>query len=134
MTRRGHRLALVLVFVGGAVGGTVRVLIDNSFGEQVAWELVTVNVVGSVLLGLFAGFLSKRPRPGLYAAVGPGLLGGFTTFSGLAAFEWQGHAVVPNVGVLVFTTLAAVGGAAAGWLAGVRIGHGMLGAREEELA
>jgi CrcB protein len=124
---------LALVFLGGALGGTLRVLIDNSFGVQVAWELVTVNVVGSAVLGLVAGVLSCRPRPLLYAALGPGLLGGFTTFSGLAAFDWHANAALPSAAVLVFTTLAAVGGAAAGWLAGVELSHGRLGAPEEQL-
>lgn len=133
VTRRTHGAALALVFVGGALGGAARVLIDNTFGSQVAWELVVVNIVGSALIGVVAGVLSKRPRPLVYAAVGPGVLGGFTTFSGLAAFEWHAHSAVPTIGVLVVTTLAAVGGAAAGWLVGVRLSHGVLDAPEEEL-
>lgn len=134
MSTRRHTVALVLVFLGGSLGGAARVLIDVSLAGPVAWEIIVVNVAGSALLGAVAGFLSRRPRPLLYTALGPGVLGGFTTFSGLAAFEWGTASTIPSIGILVVTTLAAVGGAAAGWLAGVWFSHGRLGAPEEELA
>ena len=47
------------------------------------WATLTVNIVGSLAMGLLAGFLARHGPGGeqYRLFVGVGLLGGFTTFS-----------------------------------------------------
>ena len=129
MTPRRRLAALALVFVGGALGGSARLGIGLGLDGSGVWHLVLINVVGAGLLGWVVGRMSHTANSLLYAAVGPGFLGGFTTFSGLAAFAWasgadaQGGAQQApgvHIGVLVITAALAVAAAAAGWALGAR--------------
>lgn len=120
MTLGSRPAALGLVFIGGALGGLARYAIDSAFAWTHAWELVAINVLGSAMLGFIAGATARDPRPLLYAFTGPGLLGGFTTFSGIAAFAWAGPDVGAAVAILLGCVVASVGGAAGGWIAGTR--------------
>jgi CrcB protein len=122
--------AFPLVFLGAALGGLARVGIDANFAWGYSWEIVAINVVGSAALGLFAGWNSTRSRPLLHAFVGPGVLGGFTTFSGLAAFGWTGPNTASHVAILLGTTVLCVASAAAAWMVGARSGRGPAGASE----
>lgn len=76
---------LFAVAAGGAAGATARFLVGTMAGPLGAypWGTFAVNVIGSFLLGLFAGLmaLSWNPAPELRAFLTVGLLGGFTTFS-----------------------------------------------------
>ena len=76
---------LFAVAAGGAVGATARFLV-GTLAEPLSaypWGTFTVNVIGSFLLGLFAGLMAQswNPPPELRAFLTVGLLGGFTTFS-----------------------------------------------------
>jgi CrcB protein len=124
MTSATAPLRFALVFGGAALGGLLRFGIDRAVTLTHAWELVAINVIGSIALGVLAGWSAERPRPVLYAFAGPGLLGGFTTFSAMAAFAWGDAGVSGHVALLLGTTVAAVGGAAAGWVVGNRRAHG----------
>jgi len=72
---------------GGALGAGARFLVNVVFahllGPHFPWATITVNVVGSFLMGLLVGFSvdlfggSTLVRTFL----GTGILGGFTTFS-----------------------------------------------------
>lgn len=76
----------------------------------------TVNAAGSLLLGLLVGLLAGR-HPDLLAALGTGLCGGLTTFSGwvvdavAAARDGQGRtaALVAVAPLLVGLLCAALG-------------------------
>lgn len=77
------------VAVGGFAGSEGRYLLGALFPEQVGsfpWTTLTINVVGSFLLGwltvLWSGGL-QGPR-WVRAGLGPGLLGSFTTFSAVS--------------------------------------------------
>ena len=61
---------------------TVGSLIPDPTGFP--WATFTVNVVGCFLLALLPTLLAVRTRPLLLLALGPGLLGGFTTLSAYA--------------------------------------------------
>lgn len=78
---------LAAVFVGGASGTALRALITLGFGEQAMWGTVTVNIIGSYALGcLSAALLGRTTARGyrVQAALGTGLLGGFTSYSAFA--------------------------------------------------
>lgn len=73
----------LLVGMGGFVGAWTRWVL----GELVhgPWTLVTVNLVGSLLLGLLVGWLGRRSAwHGWQLLLGTGLLGAFTSYSALA--------------------------------------------------
>jgi fluoride exporter len=82
---------LVLVSAGGAIGAALRFLTYQVFaghaavrgGPQFPWATLTINVVGSFLMGLAVVTILERfdGSPELRAFVMAGILGGFTTFS-----------------------------------------------------
>jgi CrcB protein len=84
-------LASSLVALGGAIGSLLRYQTGRwmtyLLGPQVVtafpWATLTVNVVGSLAMGLLAGWLARFGQGGEQwrLFVGVGLLGGFTTFS-----------------------------------------------------
>jgi fluoride exporter len=77
------------VMIGGAIGSALRYAISAWIAEAMhstfPWGTLTVNVLGSLVIGLFAG-LTGPDGPLLVSPVGRafvtiGILGGFTTFS-----------------------------------------------------
>jgi fluoride exporter len=76
----------LLVAFGGAAGAAARYGVSLAFGaraEAWPWATFTINVSGSLLIGLLAGWLSTRDAAGepWRLLLGVGVLGGFTTFS-----------------------------------------------------
>ncbi len=90
----------LLVFVGAGIGGVLRyganLATARLLGPGFPWGTLGVNVLGSFLMGLLAGWLAVK-APGeaahpLRLFLGTGLLGGFTTFSAFsldAVILWQ---------------------------------------------
>lgn len=74
------------VALGGGVGSLLRYLIDTLWAGNSGWAVLIINVVGSFALGYLVTTLFARPGQAtwLAPALGPGLLGGFTTMSGFA--------------------------------------------------
>lgn len=78
---------LIFVALGGALGASCRygvgVAATHLGSGQFPWGTFTVNVAGSVLLGVLAAAMTFTwsPSPELRAFLVVGLLGGFTTFS-----------------------------------------------------
>jgi CrcB protein len=79
---------LLLVALGGAVGACLRYLVGQwtlaNLGPGLPFGTWTVNIVGSLAMGLLAGWLAQRSDGGgqeLRLLLGVGVLGGFTTFS-----------------------------------------------------
>ena len=78
----------LLVGIGGALGSMARygtgVLVGRMWSDSFPLATMLINIVGSLAMGLFIGFLA-RTTPGwqadarLFVAVG--IFGGFTTFS-----------------------------------------------------
>ena len=110
-----------LVAVGSAAGGVLRYLIMffGSSAKGFPWATLSINVTGSLLIGLISGFVSRRFGNGLagewiraFAVVG--FCGGFTTFSTFSnetfrlieSNQWLSAAAY--VGLSVFAGLAAV--------------------------
>lgn len=81
-------LPVLLVFVGGAVGTLARYLISVAIGTPNGLPVPTfiVNIfgafaIGVLLEGLLRGGLDTGWRQRVRLLLGPGLLGGFTTYS-----------------------------------------------------
>ncbi|MGY5764282.1 fluoride efflux transporter FluC [Brachybacterium sp. DNPG3] len=92
--RPAHRRPgiLALVLVGGAAGTAARALIGEALPPQggIPVAVLAVNVLGAFLLGLLLDGLARRgPDQGrrrhLRLLLGTGFMGGFTTYSALAA-------------------------------------------------
>ena len=91
MTMPSPLLASSYVALGGAIGALLRYQTGRGMtrwlgAEAVTafpWATLTVNVVGSLAMGLLAGWLSRYGQGGEQwrLFLGVGVLGGFTTFS-----------------------------------------------------
>ena len=83
------KIDLVPVIIGGALGTALRILLDIIlslvFATFSLGSTMLINALGSFVLGfLVAGLWAKPKTPRWFkVGIGPGLLGGFTTFSGV---------------------------------------------------
>ena len=75
---------LLLVALGGAGGSVLRYLLSN-INTSFHWGTFAVNVLGSFLIGLLVGLMSKGVlSPEMKLLFVTGFCGGFTTFSTFA--------------------------------------------------
>ncbi len=76
---------LFQVALGGAIGASARyasgVGVTRLFGQGFPLAIITVNVLGSFLMGVFVVAAANRGLTYMAPFVMTGLLGGFTTFS-----------------------------------------------------
>ena len=111
---------LLAVLLGGAVGTALRLAIDAALPhDDASFPLSTliINAVGAFVLGALVSRVWGSAPDWLKAALGPGLLGSFTTFSAVAvslvsltaANEWM-----PALGYLGLTLVLGLGAAALG--------------------
>lgn len=78
-----------LLFIGGGIGTLARhgvnLLVTRAFGAGFPWGILIINVTGSTLMGLVAGWFAKRgggeASQQLRLFLATGVLGGYTTFS-----------------------------------------------------
>lgn len=111
---------LVLVAAGGAIGAGLRHLVNLAtlrlFGSGFPWGTLTVNIIGSLAMGLFTAWLVRRTGSSaeLRLLVATGLFGGFTTFSAFSldfavlyergalmqAFSYVAASVLLSIGAL----------------------------------
>lgn len=77
--------SLVPVALGGALGASARYLTNVTatrlLGIHFPWGTVTVNIVGSFLMGVLVVVLAERGGNRFAPFLMTGVLGGFTTFS-----------------------------------------------------
>ena len=110
-------IAALLVALGGAVGAPLRYVTDlvvSSLHDSVfPWGTWVVNVVGSLVLGLLAGFVTDGAPAWLATLVGTGLCGALTTFS---SFSYEAVRLAED-GALGAAALNVVGSLAAGLVA-----------------
>jgi CrcB protein len=83
----------LVVFVGAGIGGMLRHGVNTAAmrlaGPNFPYGTLTVNLVGSALMGLIVGYFAFRGGSGIFGAMSQhwrlflttGVLGGFTTFS-----------------------------------------------------
>jgi CrcB protein len=91
MNAPSQLIASSYVALGGAIGALLRYqtgrLLTHWLGPNTVtafpWATLTVNVVGSLAMGLLAGYLARHGQGGEQwrLFLGVGVLGGFTTFS-----------------------------------------------------
>jgi CrcB protein len=76
--------SILAVFLGGAVGTGIRLLLDATIhhsDQEFPLDTLLINIVGSLVLAILVTRLWPLVPDWLRAALGPGLVGGFTTFS-----------------------------------------------------
>ncbi|MEV4627608.1 fluoride efflux transporter CrcB [Micromonospora sp. NPDC049523] len=117
---------LLLVLAGGAVGASCRFLVDRMtsrrLGETLPWGTLTVNVAGSLVLGLLAGLGSALPG-WVGVLVGTGFCGALTTYSTFSyeTVRLTGDRAYGRLRALLYVTatlVAGLGAAALGWWLG----------------
>ena len=79
-------MIVLLVACGAAIGAPLRYLVDRTVQGRhdsvFPWGTFTVNVVGSLMLGLLVGGATEHAVPGTVTALlGTGLCGALTTYS-----------------------------------------------------
>ena len=75
---------LLLVAFGGAIGSVLRYLLSG-INTSFPWGTFVVNILGSLLIGLLVGLVSKGVlSPEMKLLMVTGFCGGFTTFSTFA--------------------------------------------------
>jgi CrcB protein len=117
---------VLAVFLGGAIGTALRLELDAAVvhrDDQFPLSTLLINVVGSFLLALFVARLWPVVPAWLRAGLGPGLLGGFTTFSAVVVSMVtlaSDSMVVQALGYLGITLVLGFGAAALGFWVGRR--------------
>ena len=80
-------MVYLIVFVGGGIGAAMRHAVNVAaarlLGTGFPYGTLTVNVVGSLIMGLLAGYFAFRGDASQHWRLFllTGILGGFTTFS-----------------------------------------------------
>jgi CrcB protein len=98
-------LQTALIFLGGGIGAAgrhgVNVAAQRLIGIDFPWGTLIANIVGSLAMGLIAGWFAFKADAGLSQHarlfLTTGILGGFTTFSAFsldAALLWERGATV----------------------------------------
>jgi CrcB protein len=110
-------MTLLLVALGAAVGAPTRYLTDRLVQSRhdslMPWGTVSVNVIGSLILGGLAG-AGTAVSPAVLALFGTGFCGALTTYSTFSFETWRlieeedYSAAVANVVVSVAVAMAAV--------------------------
>ena len=117
--------AILLVGTGGALGAVARygvgLLVKSASGFP--WATLSVNIIGSLLMGLVMGWLGRQSGATetmrLFWTVG--LLGGFTTFS---AFSLELVSLVERREL--WAAGGYLGGSVLGGVAGLFIGYSLV--------
>ena len=107
-------MPLFYVSLGGGLGAGCRFLImtaaHHGSNGPAPWSTVAVNLLGSCLLAALMTSLSATPAAAHWLLfLGPGVLGGFTTFS---TFSWETLTLVRSgqMGTAILYAGASVGG------------------------
>jgi fluoride exporter len=93
-------MGYLVVFVGAGVGGAIRhgvnIWVARQLGTHFPWHTFLINISGSLVMGLVAGWFIQRSDPTghIRLFLTTGILGGYTTFSAYsldAVLLWERH-------------------------------------------
>lgn len=80
-------MSYLLVFIGGGLGAslrhTINMIFTRTFGTGFPYHTFFINVSGSIIMGLIAGYLAFKGEATQHwrLFLMTGILGGYTTFS-----------------------------------------------------
>lgn len=122
----------LLIFVGGGIGAVTRYTLTlaatRALGPSFPWGTFGINIVGSLLMGLVAGFFVARGTPPEWdnarLFLTTGILGGFTTFSAFSLDTlvlWEDG----RMAVLAFYVIGSVAFSVAALFIGYSLTKGM---------
>ena len=107
-------MSALLVAIGAAVGAPLRLLAGHHLDRRTHWGTLTVNLVGSALLGWLVGHgVDERPL----LLLGTGFCGALTTYSAVSV-QSVNRGSWPGLGYAVATVAGCL---AVAWL-GYRVG------------
>jgi CrcB protein len=114
----------LIVFAGAGIGGMARHAVNMAaarLGYAFPWGTLTVNVVGSFLMGVLTAWFSHRMGISQHwkLFLTTGMLGGFTTFSAFsldAAVMWERNAYGPFAAYVAASLALSVAGLFAGMM------------------
>ena len=118
----------LIVFAGAGLGGMARHAVNMAgarLGYAFPWATISVNVAGSILMGVLAGWFALKTGAPQHVKLflTTGVLGGFTTFSAFsldAALLWERGAFGPFALYVLGSVVLSVAGLFAG-MAAVRL-------------
>jgi CrcB protein len=108
---------LVLVAIGGAIGASLRHLVNLAalrlVGMTFPWGTMAINIAGSFAMGVFIELLARRfgASNEIRLFVATGILGGFTTFSAFSldfAVLWERGAALPALAYVLVSVIGAI--------------------------
>lgn len=106
---------LAQVALGGAIGASARYLTGVAarrvMGIDYPWGTLTVNVVGSFLMGVLVVWLAEKGGNWMAPFLMIGCLGGFTTFSSFsldAVFLWERGDAGLALGYILISVVASI--------------------------
>ena len=120
-------MSYLLVFVGGGIGAALRHGVNRVsaawFGTGFPVGTLSVNVLGSLLMGLLVAVLAEGPASpqNLRVFLATGVLGGFTTFSAFsldALTLWERGQLGLAAAYVLASVLLSLAAIAAGYAAG----------------
>lgn len=94
----------LFVFIGGGLGSAARYGLSKwlqTSGSTIPYGTITVNIVGSLLIGLILGYSLRHTMisQSMTLLLATGFCGGFTTFS---TFAYENHTFLKNGDFLSF--------------------------------
>jgi CrcB protein len=116
-------MSYLLVFLGGGIGAALRHGVNvgaaRLLGTAFPYGTLTVNVVGSLLMGLLVAYLAFKGEASQHwrLFIATGVLGGFTTFSAFSldvAVLYQRGAVWLALGYVAASVVLSIAGLFAG--------------------
>jgi CrcB protein len=121
--KKGNRMTYLIVFLGGGIGSALRHGVNLAaarlLGIAFPYGTLTVNVVGSLIMGLLGGYFAFRGDASQHwrLFLTTGILGGFTTFSTFSLdcfLLWERHQFLSLAAYLLGSLVLSIGAVGAG--------------------